>query len=73
MIPGCWTFAAFMEYMREQIAQFSEGEDSSYFAVSAEDIDFLQREVDPIYTTKTSIGRDAPRHFDKILRLLLAS
>jgi hypothetical protein len=34
----------------------------NYFAIPAVDIDFLPKEVDPIYTTKTNIGRDAPRH-----------
>jgi hypothetical protein len=51
MIIGRWKSAASMEYIREQVALFSEG---------AVDIDFLPKEVDPIYTTtKTNIGRDA--------------
>jgi hypothetical protein len=50
MIIGRWKSAAFMEYIREQVALFSEG---------AVEIDFLPKEVDRIYTTKTNIGRDA--------------
>jgi hypothetical protein len=34
---------------------------------------FLPKQVDPIYTTKTNIGRDAPRQFHEMPRLLLAS
>jgi hypothetical protein len=79
MITGRWKSAAFMEYIREQIAQFSEGVSQrmilrqNYFAIPAVDTDFLPKEVDPIYTTKTNIGRDAPRQFDELSRLLLAS
>jgi hypothetical protein len=44
-----------------------------YFGIPAVDIDFLPLEVDPIYTTKSSSGRDVTRQFDEIPRLLLAS
>ncbi len=56
-----------MEYIREQIAQFSEGVSQpmilrqNYFAILAVDIDFLLKEVDPIYNTKTNLDRDTPR------------
>jgi hypothetical protein len=79
MITGRWKSAAFMEYIREQVAQFSEGVSQrmilrqNYFAIPAVDIDFLPKEVDPIYTTKTNIGRDAPRQLSEMPRLLLAS
>jgi hypothetical protein len=79
MITGRWKSAAFMEYIREQIAQFSEGVSQrmilrqNYFAIPAVDTDFLPREVDPIYTTKTNIGRDAPRQLTEMPRLLLSS
>jgi hypothetical protein len=79
MITGRWKSAAFMEYIREQIAQFSEGVSQrmilrqNYFAIPAVDIDFLPKEVDPIYTTKANIGRDAPRHLAEMPRLHLAS
>jgi hypothetical protein len=68
MVTGRWKSAAFVEYIREQVAQFSEGVSQrmslrqNYFAIPAVDTDFLPKEVDPIYTTKTNIGRDAPRH-----------
>jgi hypothetical protein len=79
MITGRWKSAAFMEYIREQVAQFSEGVSQrmilrqNYFAIPAVDIDFLPKEVDPIYTTKPNIGRDAPRQLSEMPRLLLAS
>jgi hypothetical protein len=79
MITGRWKSAAFMEYIREQVAQFSEGVSQrmilrqNYFAIPAVDSDFLPREVDPIYTAKTNIGRDAPWQFAVISSLLLAS
>jgi hypothetical protein len=79
MITGRWKSAAFMEYIREQIAQFSEGVSQrmilrqNYFAIPAVDTDFLPRQVDPIYTTKTNIGRDAPRHLAEMPRFLLSS
>jgi hypothetical protein len=79
MITGRWKSAAFMEYIREQIAQFSEEVSQrmilrqNYFAIPAVDIDFLSKEVDPIYTTKANIGRDVPRHFNEMPRLLLAA
>jgi hypothetical protein len=79
MITGRWKSVAFMEYTRAHIAHFSEGVSQrmilhqNYFAIPAVDIDFLPREVDPIYTTKTNTGRDAPRHLAEMPRLLLAS
>ncbi len=79
MITGRWKSAAFMEYIREKVAQFSEGVSQrmilrqNYFANPDVDIDFLQKEVDPIYTTRTNIGRDAPRHLAEMPKLLLAS
>jgi hypothetical protein len=46
----------------------------NYFAIPAVvEIDFLPKEVDPIYTTQTNIGRDAPRQLDEMPRLLLAA
>jgi hypothetical protein len=79
MITGRQESAAFMKYIREQIAQLSEGVSQrmilrkNYFAIPAVDTDFLPREVGPIYTTKTNIGRDAPRHLAEMPRLLLTS
>jgi hypothetical protein len=62
-----------MEYIREHVAQFSEGVRQNYFAIPAVDSDFIPREVDPIDTAKSNIGRDAPQRFDEMLSLLLAS
>jgi hypothetical protein len=80
VITGRWKSATFMEYIREQISQFSEGVSQrmilrhNYFAIPAVDIDFLPKAVDPIYTTnKTIIGRDAPRQLDEMPRFLLAA
>jgi hypothetical protein len=41
----------------------------NYFAIPAVDSDFLPREVDPIYTAKSNIGRVAPQRFNEILGL----
>jgi hypothetical protein len=79
MVTGRWKSAAFMEFVREQVAQFSEGVSQrmilrqNYFAIPAVDSDFLPREVDPIYTAKTNIGRDASQQFSVMPSLLLAS
>jgi hypothetical protein len=79
MITCRWKPATFMECIRDQVAQFTDGVSQrmilrqNYFAIPAVDIDFLPKEVDPIYTTKTNIGSDAPRHFVEMPRLLLAS
>ncbi len=43
------------------------------FASPAIDIEFLLKEVDPIFTTNSNISRDAPQQFDEIPRLLLTS
>jgi hypothetical protein len=50
-----------------QVVQFSESVSQrvilrqNYFAILAVDIDFLLKEVDPIYNTKTNLDRDTPR------------
>jgi hypothetical protein len=70
-IAGRWKSVALMENIREQIAQVSEGVSQrmmlrqNYCAIPAVGSDFLSKEVDPIYTTKTNSGRDTPRQFDK--------
>jgi hypothetical protein len=45
----------------------------NYFAIPIVDSAFLPREVDPMYTAKSNVGRDASQRFNEILSLLLAS
>jgi hypothetical protein len=80
MITGRWKSSAFMEYIREQIQEFSEGVSQSmilrqknYFAIPNADNGFLPKEVDPIFTDRTNNGRDAPRQFSVIPRSLKIS
>jgi hypothetical protein len=66
--------AASIKCIREQIDPFREGVYLSECSFPIVDIDFLLKEVvDAIYITITNIGREAPRMFDEVPRLLLAS